>query len=362
MSHLDKIAPSRRSLLLGAAAAAPLVALGGASAHAAVGGLKNAGGLTITHHWDHPEIRSIDYRFDTHGKVQTFPPSLRVTVPPSYLENKDRRYPVLVMLHGQGGFYQDWTNHGGVVEQTEKHEVIVVMPDGGVGNFYSNTNHPLPGRQAAWETFIMDMVLPFVHENFRTDPKRMAIAGLSMGGWGALSLGQRYWGHFRSVSSYSGPADCNPHNSDDGRAVRGAIWLCPLFEAKKTPNFNLPGSTWGNELYPRIAVGYNPIENLDKYKGKRIFLRTGDGDWSDFAEGLRQNPQGLADIEKQFGLVFANLVENVVHPNLERFHKAAVDAGLDSDFKLFPGRTHDWGLWKENLAEDLPGMMKVLNA
>ncbi|QNN82215.1 hypothetical protein H3H54_14065 [Brachybacterium sp. Z12] len=54
----------------------------------------------------------------------------------------------------------------------------------------------------------MDMVLPFVHSNFRTAPDRMAIAGLSMGGFGALALGQRYWGHFRSVSSYSGPADC----------------------------------------------------------------------------------------------------------------------------------------------------------
>src|SRR5690625_7046114 len=78
----------------------------------------------------------------------------------------------------------------------------------------------------------MDQVLPFVHANFRTDRSRMAIAGLSMGGWGALALGQRYYGHFRSISSYSGPADCNPATLD-GAAVAGAIWACPGFDAVK---------------------------------------------------------------------------------------------------------------------------------
>src|SRR5699024_3284679 len=116
--------------------------------------------------------------------------------------------------------------------QTEQHDVIVVMPDGGAGSFYSNANFPLPGREAAWESFIMDQVLPFVHANFRTDRSRMAIAGLSMGGWGALALGQRYYGHFRSISSYSGPADCNPATLD-GAAVAGAIWACPGFDAVK---------------------------------------------------------------------------------------------------------------------------------
>lgn len=361
MSRLEPLTPSRRSLLLGAAAIAPLVALGGASAHAEVGGLKNAGGLTITHHWDHPEIRSIDYRFDTHGTIETFPPSLRVTVPPSYFEKKDRRYPVLLLLHGANGFYQDWTKVGGVVEQTEKHEVIVVMPDGGSGSFYSNANHPLPGRKAGWESFIMTQVLPFVHENFRTDPKRMAIAGLSMGGWGALSLGQRYWGHFRSVSSYSGPADCEPTTAE-GIAVRAAIWFSPVFDLKKTPKANLPGSTWGSQSGTPLVRSYNPIENLDKYKGKRIFLRTGDGAWSDILEGLKGHRDLLRDAEKKFGTLGIDVIERAVQPTLERFHKAAVSKGLNSDFKLLPGRTHEWGLWRENLAEDLPGMLRVLNA
>lgn len=361
--HSALAAPSRRALLAGAALAAPLLALGaGAASAAGFGSFRDAAGLRIIDHWIHEEIRSADFMVDTGGLVKTFPPSLRVTVPPSYASNPDRRYPVLLLLHGRGGFYQDWTNVGGVIEQTEKHEVIAVMPDGGAGSFYSNANFPLPGREAAWETFIMERVLPFVHANFRTDPARMAIAGLSMGGWGALSLGQRYWGHFRSVSSYSGPADRRP-DTPDGFAVHAAIWACPAFDAEKYfATSNLPGATWGHELNPAIARGYNPIENIDKYKGKRVFLRTGDGPWDDFFDGLADNRSLAEKVEAKFGEIGADIIENVVHPNQERFSRELDRAGIDHDFGLVRGATHEWGLWRDNLAEDLPGMMKALNA
>lgn len=356
--------PSRRSLLLGAAASVPLVGLGAASASASdLDGFHDAAGLTMVDGspWIHPDIRSVDFRVDTGGMVTTFHPSIRVTVPPSYEEDSERTYPVLLMLHGRGGFYQDWTNRGGVVEQTEEHEVIVVMPDGGAGSFYSNANFPLPGREAAWESFIMDQVLPFVHANFRTDPSRMAIAGLSMGGWGALALGQRYYGHFRSVSSYSGPADCNPATLD-GAAVAGAIWACPGFDAEKYwSTSNLPGATWGADLYPEIARGYNPIDNVGTYRDKRVFLRTGDGPWFDFFDGLEDNPDIWSKLQAKLEQIGADIIENAVHPNLERFAGALGGAGIDHDFEVIHGATHDWDLWCDNLAEDLPGMMATLN-
>lgn len=365
MSPRSTPSPSRRSLLLGAAAVAPLVALGAGSASAAgLGDFRDAAGLRMVDGSPriHEDIRSVDFRVDTGGMVRTFHPSVRVTVPPSYGEDPQRRYPVLLLLHGRGGFYQDWTNLGGVVEQTEKHEVIVVMPDGGAGSFYSNANFPLPGREAAWESFIMTQVLPFVHENFRTDRSRMAIGGLSMGGWGALALGQRYWGHFRSVSSYSGPADCNPATLS-GAGVAAAIWACPAFDIEKYwATTNTVGATWGPRLYPEIAKGYNPMDNVETYRGKRVFLRTGDGPWSDFFDDLGQQPDLLRAVERKLGEVGADLIENVVHPTLERFSDALDSAGIEHDYALIPGATHEWGLWRENLAEDLPEMMRTLTA
>ncbi|MGP9538411.1 alpha/beta hydrolase [Brachybacterium sp. AOP43-C2-M15] len=361
MSSRPSLSPSRRSLLLGAVAVAPLVAVGAGTANAQ-DGYRDAGGLRITHHWDRPDIRSVDFRVDTGGMVRTFDPSVRVTLPESYEADPGRHYPVLLMLHGRSGFYQDWTEQGAVLEQTRDKDVIVVMPDGGAGSFYSNANFPWPGREAAWESFIMDQALPFVHENFRTDPDRMAIAGLSMGGWGALALGQRYWGHFRSVSSYSGPADCNPA-TPDGALVAAAIWACPGFDVEKYwGTTNRPGATWGDDLYPEIATGYSPLDNIDAYQGKRVFLRTGDGPWDDFLVGLENNPDIWDLLVSKFGEAFADIVERTVHPNLERFSLALGEAGIENDFRVIRGATHDWELWNENFAEDLPGIMGALKA
>lgn len=361
------VSPSRRALLKSAAAFAPMIAVGAgaATSASAFGGYHNTAGLTMIDgsEWPHPEIRSVDFRFDTGGTVKTFPPSLRVTVPPGYHENPDRRYPVLLLLHGRSGNFLEWSDNGNIIEESAKHDVIVVMPDGGAGSFYSNANRPILGREAAWETYIMEQVLPFVHSNFRTRPDSMAIAGLSMGGWGALSLGQRYWGHFRSVSSYSGPADCSmatPHS----QMVFLAIWICGAAEllGPFAGMANPPGAAWGDLPDTPLVRSYNPMDNIEKYRGKRIFMRTGDGPLHDLLEGFDANADLWQQLNQKANELFGGVIEQVVHPTQQRFSDALNAAGIQNDYKLIPGATHEWGLWKDNLAEDLPGMMKVLNA
>lgn len=366
MTDRPRLAPSRRSLLLGAAAVAPLVAVGGTAAHAAsFGEFQPAAGLAFDHApWPHEDIHSVDFRFNTGGMVKTFNPSVRVTVPPSYFENPDKRYPVLLLLHGGPGMFHDWTeNWGNVIEETEKHEIIVVMPDGGNGSFYSNANFPLPGREANWETFIMEQVLPFVHENFRTAPDRMAISGLSMGGWGALALGQRYYGHFRSISSYSGPADCGL--TDIGKLVGLVIWGGPAADAfvNEGAYFNTAnpmGATWGGDpFYPPLAEGYNPLANIDKYQGKRLFLRTGDGWWLD---GYDQFPDIVQRIQEKAASFGADVQETVVADTQQSFSRELDSAGIDHDFEIVNGATHTPELWTASLTEDLPGIMDAVNA
>lgn len=363
----NRLTPSRRNLFLGAAAAAPLVALGGASA-SAMGGYRDAAGLTMVDgsgagDWIHPDIRSVDFRFDTGGTVKTFPPSVRVTVPASYESNPDSHYPVLLLLHGGFGDFLDWSDWG-VTDALAPYDVITVMPDGGAGSFYSNANFPLPGREAGWETFIMEQVLPFVHENFRTDPDRMAIAGLSMGGWGALSLGQKYWGHFRSISSYSGPADCNPGLSFDRAGATGVaivIWGGPGGDAEKYPGTaNPPGATWGNELYNDLARSYNPMENIENYRDKRVFLRAGNASLLD-GLGFDHNQPVVDEVTRRAEELGADVQENAVRITQEDFSAALDDAGIGHSFEVVDG-THNEKLWMACLREDLEnGLMDELN-
>lgn len=384
MNRSSAARPSRRALFAGTAAATGLMAAplaAPSAARAAVSDPYDPSAYTASHGFTFaegipvaiPERRSIDFRVHA-PKIRTFPPSFRVTLPAGYADEPEREYPVLLLLHGRGGDFTQWSaddtgepggdggGGGQAISRTEDQDVIVVMPDGGAGSFYSNANAPLPGREAAWETFIIEQVLGFVHDSFRTDPTRMAIAGLSMGGWGALALGQKYKDLFTSISSYSGPGDCRL-DTDDGKLVAFTILACPIFDACKYPaTANGPGATWGPSIDPPIASTYDPIENIERYRGKRVFLRSGDGNWIDFVAALQGHGDLLEQIRRKADTIGGDVIEGPVHPNLERFAGALSDAGIENDYRMDKGRTHDWTLWRENFAEDLPGIMRALEA
>ncbi len=136
--------------------------------------------------------------------------SAAVYLPPSYDQQPDRRYPVIVLLHGIFDDYGVWLEHFGVptildrlVEAEEIPELIVVMPNGGNrygGGFYRNSS--VSGN---WADYIADDLLGFIDENFRTLPNEesRAIVGHSMGGYGAINLAITRPGLFATVWSMS---------------------------------------------------------------------------------------------------------------------------------------------------------------
>ncbi|MCL6422492.1 esterase family protein [Brachybacterium sp. JHP9] len=341
------LAVSRRSLLT-AAAAAPALAIGAGAVAGAPAALaadparwtmveglafvKDPTGRLIV---ELPELRSFDFRF-TSTAVGTYPPSLRVMVPEGYATST-RTYPVLVLLHGFGGNFKDWTDAGGVQAATAGKDVIVVMPDGG-SSFYVNAQYDRVSRYR-WDDYVIGQILPFVHANFRTDPSRMAIAGLSMGGFGALTLGQKHAELFRSISSYSGPGRV------DNPGVELAMWACPSLDWKFVPGArtNLPGAIWGNWPYSARRFDADPIRQAERYRGKRLFLRTGDGI--------------LPDLTKLYG----NTIELVVRDTLDALSGTLTRKGIAHDYRVDPGVSHEWPFWQRCLVEDLPGMLETLN-
>jgi enterochelin esterase-like enzyme len=128
-----------------------------------------------------------------------------IVLPPDYHES-ERRYPVLYLLHGHMQNYTVWGRFLGAAEQARRlGDLIVVMPD--VGNsWYVNYARSENGQSNNWEDHLIRDLIPFVDETFRTEARRegRAIAGLSMGGFGALSLGLRHARLFISLGSTSG--------------------------------------------------------------------------------------------------------------------------------------------------------------
>lgn len=127
-------------------------------------------------------------------------------LPPSYDASKSRRYPVLYFLHGLGGNEQFLVTSGGwnlIEDLWQQHKIgefLIVTPDANT-TFYINSRD---GR-VRYEDFFVREFIPFIDRTYRTSPARHSrgIAGISMGGYGALHIAFRHPELFASVSANS---------------------------------------------------------------------------------------------------------------------------------------------------------------
>lgn len=135
------------------------------------------------------------------------PHRVRITLPVEYYTLSAKlRYPVLYLLHGGGGGRaSDWTAAGAAEAITEPHRLITVMPDGGKVGWYTDWVDSSQGAQA-WEQFHLEQLIPWVDANLRTAAWResRAVAGLSMGGFGAIHYAQQRPDLFAFAGSFSG--------------------------------------------------------------------------------------------------------------------------------------------------------------
>jgi len=108
--------------------------------------------------------------------------------------------PVLYLLHGLSDAYADWQRKSRIEWYVRDLPLIVAMPDG-ARSWYLNT--PLHGD---YEDHIVRDVIGFVDRTFQTIRARRgrAIAGLSMGGYGAVQLGMKHPGKFTCICAHSG--------------------------------------------------------------------------------------------------------------------------------------------------------------
>ena len=129
-----------------------------------------------------------------------------IVLPVSYAKNK-RMYPVLYLLHGGYGHFNDWllkTPDKMLVQNlSDQYNLIIVMPEGEVFSYYIDS--PVD-KSSQFETYITKEVIEKIDNTYRTikDKKGRAITGLSMGGYGALYLSARHPDLFCAAGSMSG--------------------------------------------------------------------------------------------------------------------------------------------------------------
>ena len=136
---------------------------------------------------DIPREGTIDMTPTVSSRILGSEQHFSVYLPPSYLAHPERQYPVLYLLHGYGQNYRSWPEGGnlktiadGAIADGSCREMIIVCPDGH-NTFYGNTYSDM-----RYEDFMIEELLPAVESRYRVDVSGgRAIAGLSMGGYGA---------------------------------------------------------------------------------------------------------------------------------------------------------------------------------
>jgi putative tributyrin esterase len=125
-----------------------------------------------------------------------------VILPADYDTSRATRYPVLYLLHGLTGHYSDWVQRTNVADYASSYSLIIVMPEGNDGWYTDSATVP----SDKYESYILKELLPDVEQRYRTIEARYgrAIAGLSMGGYGAIKFGLKSPQTFVFAASMSG--------------------------------------------------------------------------------------------------------------------------------------------------------------
>lgn len=281
--------------------------------------------------------------------------SLVVYLPPSYATNPARRYPVAYYLHGAGGDETNWTRLGRIAQAMDsliaagQPEIVIAMPDGDPWSFYTTHNIlldfagcrrvMLPDTASAataardcvawshYDDYVAFDVVRHVDSQYRTlaARERRAIAGLSMGGYGAVTLALRYPAVFSAAASHSG--------------VLSPLEFSPApFEQKQ-----LARSPTDSARFARTKAGFAPIV--------RVIFGTDSAGW--YSRDPATMAAGLKAAGKPIPALFADAgVADIYLPQSRAFRDALAARAIPLEYREWPG-AHDWPYWRGHVGESL---------
>jgi len=199
--------------------------------------------------------------------------AVTVYLPPSYQSRPAARFPVLYYLHGLWGNERNWVDNGALAFTMDSlvasgaPEAVLVMPDGDdswyttwaslpdLAGCQRDTARAEPAAQYCvpwphYDDYLAVDVVDFIDRRYRTQAvrARRAIAGLSMGGYGAITLALSYPERFVAAASHSGVLSTRLLPGDSAGS---------LPRAKSLPEFaRAAGSLWTSQ---RRAFGQDSI-------------------------------------------------------------------------------------------------------
>jgi putative tributyrin esterase len=230
------------------------------------------------------------------GRAMTY----RILLPAGYSENA-KKYPVLYLLHGWHGDYQNWSTLTKLTRYAEALPILVVMPDAGNSWYVDSATVP----QDKFEQYMVHDLTQEVDEHWRTvrSARGRAIAGLSMGGYGAVKFALEYPETFGLAASLSGA-------------------------------FNAASPELGgerNDLRPSLATAFGAAHSKTRERNDLYALAS--------AANVREIPYLYIDCGTQD--------DSFLEPN-RKLAAILSQRKFAYEYHEFPG-THSWEYWDERL-------------
>jgi S-formylglutathione hydrolase FrmB len=263
---------------------------------------------------------------------------VNVMLPRTYDPSGATRYRTLYLLHGSS------TDHGsfvrnGIEAMVGDLPLIVVMPDGGPFGAYSDWygQTPLAGPGVpppAWETFHVRELIPWIDAHYPTVGSRQgrAVAGVSMGGGGAMKYAARHPELFAAAGSVSGAVDI-------GLDVPAPVVRELLVMASLVPAYGPAGfCTWGDPVTQGVFWrDSDPTYLAPNLTGVSLFLASGNGlprPGDNLTNSQTLRAMAGEAIVWRMNQTFVRVLDAARIPHTDRFHS--------------PG-THTWTWWGADL-------------
>ena len=294
----------------------------------------------------HGRVETVKFQSEALGVEKEYV----VYLPADYDAKPDARWPVFYYLHGLTGDETNWVRGAHLDKAADAMGLaaIVVMPDGD-DSFYADSPRTIdydkciadgtglfvPKMQShrktcvrhhMYETYIVKDLIGDVDARFRTLARResRAIAGLSMGGFGALELAMRHPELFAAAASHSGVDSMlyiGPHPYEKGKVS--------LVTDPKTWGAGSLGEfgAWVRSIFGDDLAhwqGYDPASLAQKLEPGKLALYLDCGTEDDFA----------------------------LNDGAAYLHDLLLDRHIEHEFFLGPGR-HDMAFWTARVPHSL---------
>ncbi|MFI6796018.1 alpha/beta hydrolase [Streptosporangium canum] len=261
---------------------------------------------------------------------------VRLLVPRGWSKKAKRTWPVLYMLHGGADNYTAWTRMTDIAAMTENVDAIIVMPEAGRAGNYTDWYNGGKGGAPAWETFHTYELRRLLETGYRAGSRR-AVAGLSMGAYGAMKYAARHPGMFRFAGSYSGVMSTR---------LPGIPELIMNAQAAERQD---PKAMWGDPIRNRNVWRANdPAYLARNLRGMSLYISS--GTTSRLGEldppGAPWSPAHLSEP------LSAYTAKDLV-AKLRRY-------GVKPVVHLYKDGTHTWPYWTREFKRSFPMILSAL--